>query len=122
MNEVTTWASSQRQAIIIMGDLNLDRLKPSDREGKMLIDLKEVHELTCLINQPTRVTTTSQTLLDVILVNSPNSMKVSGVAELGLSDHRLVYALANKSIKHHVAKTSSCRSTKHLNVEEFKAT
>lgn len=38
LNEVTTRASSQRLTIIIMGDLNLDRLKPSDREGTMLID------------------------------------------------------------------------------------
>ena len=90
LNEITTWACSQCQTIIIMGDLNLDRLKPSGREGKMLIDLEEVHELICWFNQPTRVTTTSQTLLDVILVNSPNSIKVSGLAELGLSDHRLV--------------------------------
>lgn len=30
LNEVTTWASSQSQTIIIMGDFNLDRLKPSD--------------------------------------------------------------------------------------------
>ena len=30
LNEVTTWPSSQSQTIIIMGDLNLDRLKPSD--------------------------------------------------------------------------------------------
>ena len=90
LNEVTTWACSQCQTIIIMGDLNLDRLKPSGREGKMLIDLEEVHELICWFNQPSRVTTTSQNLLDVILVNSPNSIKVSGVAELGLSDHRLV--------------------------------
>ena len=32
-----------------------------------------------------------------------------------------MYALANKGIKHHVAKPISCRSTKHLNVEELKA-
>ena len=87
----------------------------------MLIDLEEVHELTSLINQPTHVTTTSQTLLDVILVNSPNSIKVSGVAELGLSDHRLVYELANKGGKHHEARNITCRSTKHLDVEELKA-
>ena len=101
-----------------MGDLNLDRLKPSDREGKILTDLKEAHELKGLTNQPTHVTTTSQILLYVTLVNSPNSIKVSGVAELG---HRLVYALANKGIKDHVSKSISCRSAKHLNVEELKA-
>ena len=33
----------------------------------MLIDLEEKHEPTCLINQPTRVPTTSQTLLDETL-------------------------------------------------------
>ena len=29
--------------VVVLGDLNLDRLKPREREGKILIDLKKVH-------------------------------------------------------------------------------
>lgn len=103
-----------------MGDLNLDKPKANEREGKLLTDMEEVHELTCLINQPTHVITTSQTLLDVILTNIPSLVKLAGVAELGLSDHKLVYAFLNKAVKQHEARIVNCWSTKRLNLEEFK--
>ena len=87
-----------------MGDLSLDKLKTNKREGRLSTAMEEVHELTCLINQTTRVTMTSQTLLDVILTNSPRLVKLAGVAELGLSDHKLVYAFLNKAVKQHEAR------------------
>ena len=120
LNEITSWAISKCQTIIITGDLNLDRLKPNEREGKLLTDLEEVFELTCLIDQATRVTTTSSTLLDVILTNTPDLFKSAGVAEMGLSDHKLVYTFVNKVVKQHAARIINCRSTKHLDLEEFK--
>lgn len=49
-----------------MGHLNIDRLKSERGEGKILKDLVEVNDLQCMINEPTRVTRHSQTLLDVI--------------------------------------------------------
>ena len=103
-----------------MGDLNLDRLKPNEREGKMLTDLEQVFDLTCLIDRATRVTTTSWTLLDVILTNAPDLLMSSGVAELGLSDHKAIYSLLNKEVKQHTARVVECRSTKKLNLEEFR--
>ena len=33
-----------------MGDLNLNRLRPDQREGKILHDLEEVHGLHCLMH------------------------------------------------------------------------
>ena len=120
LNEITSWAISKCQTIIITGDLNLDRLKPNEREGKPLTDLEKVFELTCLIDQATRVTTTSSTLLDVILTNTPDLFKSAGVAEMGLSDHKLVYTFVNKVVKQHAARIINCRSTKHLDLQEFK--
>ena len=120
LNEIISWTSSQCQTFIIIGDLNLDKLKADEREGKLLTDMEEVHELTCLINQPSRVTMTSQTLLYEILTNSPRLVKLAGVAELGLSDHKLVYAFENKVVKQHEARIVNCMDTKRLNLEEFK--
>ena len=42
--------------IIIGMDLNLDISKPGSKEGKLLVDLEEVHDIKCLIKEPTRIT------------------------------------------------------------------
>ena len=46
------WAELQKQTVILMGDLNLNRMDTNKREGKLLIDLEESFNLTCLINSP----------------------------------------------------------------------
>ena len=40
LNELCTWASLQKQFGIITGDLNINRLRPDQREGKILCDLE----------------------------------------------------------------------------------
>ena len=69
------WASLQKQLVILLGDLNMDRLRPETREGKILKDLEDVHGVQCMITEPTRITQTSETLLDVILTNKPQMLK-----------------------------------------------
>lgn len=46
----------QYSAIIIMGDLNMDKLKVNEREAKLLRDIEEAFELKYLITEPTRIT------------------------------------------------------------------
>ncbi|KAK2555269.1 hypothetical protein P5673_023253 [Acropora cervicornis] len=48
------------------------------REGKLLIDLEESFNLTCLINSPKRITNVSSTLIDVMLTNRPDYFIKSG--------------------------------------------
>lgn len=97
LNHICNWANLQRQSIVLLGDLNLDRLRSTSNEGKLLLDLQETHELDCLISKPTRVQKigerVSETLIDVILTNL-SDMILSKVAffDPGLSDHALVYA------------------------------
>ena len=91
LNQLLSWAVSKCQTIVITGDLNLDRLRPNEREGRLLIDLEEIFNLKCLINEATRVTVKTQTLLDVIVTNTPDLFGVASVTDLGLSDHKLVY-------------------------------
>ena len=70
MNDICQWACLQKQCIVILVDLNMDRLTPNRGKGKMLRDLEQLYNLTCLLTEPTRVTTYSQTLLDVLLTNT----------------------------------------------------
>ena len=62
-------ASQRFENLVILGDLNCDILRPDKgpREGRALMDLMIEYNLTNLIREPTRVTATSSTLIDVIL-------------------------------------------------------
>ena len=71
----------------------MDRLKPDEKEGKILCDLEQIHNLECLIKKPTRVTKTSQTLLDVMMTNKPELFRTANVYEPGISDHAMVYGI-----------------------------
>ena len=83
--------------------MNLDRLKPENKGGK-LRNLEEIRELECLIKRATRITTSSQTLLDVILTNK---------ADL------LVYGFLTEKVMRHAAKIIKFRSTKSFNIADF---
>ena len=65
--------------ITILGDLNCDGLKKTGTEYKALEKFCTDMNLKQLITKPTRITAITQSLLDVILVSSNNSVLVSGV-------------------------------------------
>ena len=119
LNECLSWATVQCSTVIIMGDLNLDKVKINERDAKLLKDLEEVFELTCLITEQTRITASSQILLDVILTNQPDLFKTAGVINIGLSDHCMVYGFLEKAVKQHPAAVINCRSIKNLDINEF---
>ena len=57
------------------------------------MDLMDVYGLTILIKEPTRVVVESSSLIYVIRTNKPHSFLTSGVFDLGLSDHNLIYTV-----------------------------
>lgn len=72
INGICQWASSKTKlTVIIVSDLNMDIFRPYWAEGEILTDLKEVNNLKYLITEPTGITVHSQTLLDVLLANTP---------------------------------------------------
>lgn len=52
-----------------MGDLNFNKFRLGDKEGKILGDFEEVYGLECLIKEFMRIRENSFILLDVILIN-----------------------------------------------------
>ena len=119
LNNVCMWVSLKKQIFIITGDLNLDRLKPESREGKILADLEEVHGMQCLITKPTRITSTSETLLDVILTNKPNLFRTGGSFNPEISDHHLIYGILKQSALQHRRKTITFRSLKNVDMDQL---
>ena len=124
LSDICNWASLQSNFMVILGDLNLDRLRPDKREGKLLTDMEMEQGLECLISKPTRTETrgtkTSSTLIDVILSNQPELFKYSGIYHPALSDHALIYGILRNKAKIHRSKTISFRSYKNFDAEVFK--
>ena len=96
VNSMLLNASQRYDNLVIIGDLNCDilHLDKGSREGRALLDLMIEYKLTNLIREPTRMSATSSTLIDVILTNRPRSFLTSGTLDLGLSDHHLVFAVS----------------------------
>ena len=46
------WAEMQKQTLVLVGDLNLNRPDTNKREGKILKDLEDGFGLECLITSP----------------------------------------------------------------------
>ncbi|CAB4034843.1 Hypothetical predicted protein, partial [Paramuricea clavata] len=83
-------ALTMGKLIILLGDLNCDMLKPTPGSASLIKTTKELN-LNQLIKSPTKITESSQTLVDVIFVSSPRLVVNSGVIETCISDHFPVY-------------------------------
>ena len=77
--------------IVILGDLNCDVLKESRPEFKALNNFASEMNLRQLIKSPTRITATTETAPDVILVSSTSFVRKSGIINLSISDHMAVF-------------------------------
>ena len=78
---------------LILGDFNIDQLKPESSACKYFREhILEPYDLSQMIREPTRIAKTSSTLIDLLLVSYPDNVKVVGVADIpAIADHRLIY-------------------------------
>ena len=85
-------------------------------------DLIDIYQLQQHIDKPSRITNCSQTLLDIILTKIDDTKTVdSGVIELGISDHSLVYICRKISIPKGNPKLIETRQFRHFNSTEFQS-
>ncbi|CAB4011738.1 Hypothetical predicted protein, partial [Paramuricea clavata] len=120
-NELTaayTHAVMLGKDILVAGDLNCNLLVDST-ESCALRDLCSTLNLTQLISSPTRVTETSQTLIDVILASNVDLVKKSDVLSITISDHFLVYSTLNLKMPRTKPVTITTRSYKNFNADAF---
>ena len=87
---------NDNKELIIVGDLNCDFLSNNlSNHTKRFNDIVNIFQLTQLINQPTRITEKTASLLDVALVNNPENISHSEVLHVGISDHRKISFVKN---------------------------
>ena len=75
-------------------------LEPTLLSIRKLNEILELYQMQQLINNPTRVTELTQSLLDVCITSNPEHIIYSlGVLHLGISDHSLIYAIRKINAK-----------------------
>ena len=87
LDDVLRYATRNNLEVIIVGDLNCDCLKATLSQKERLLQFLTVNELEQLIKEPSRVTPSSSTLLDVLITSTPTFFKEAGLINVVLSDH-----------------------------------
>ena len=94
--------------IILTGDVNCDLLaKPLSSTSKKYMEINNIYSLVQVnINEATRITNTSGTLIDHLLTNSSQNVKSHGVIHNGMSDHSVSF-LFGIPMFHHILNLST---------------
>ena len=108
---------------ILTGDFNINCLNKNSLEYRILCDsIIEPFSLTQIIDQPTRVTEKSQTLIDLMLVKNPNKVTAHGCCAVpGVSDHHMTYMSYDIKKPKFTPVRVTARDFKHFNMDAFLA-
>ena len=104
--------------VILLGDLNCNLLGNCP-DGQALIDLCSTLNLFQLVEKPTRVTETSQTLIDVILTTNKLFIDTCDVMSSTISDHSLVYLTLKLKAQRTRTLYITTRSYKNFDPDKF---
>lgn len=107
---------SNNLELYLLGDLNCNLLPNAFDENKnALLNVFDIYGLTQLIKEPTRITQTSQTLLDLCITNFPDKISKSGIIHVGISDHSLIYAIRKSNYMNIGSRNIIKRDLRHFN-------
>ena len=98
---------------MFLGDFNIDMLSENGSFARSSYNLSNFCDQFCLINtisSPTRVTASTKTLLDVILVSHPDRFVSSGTLHLAISDHDLIYIVRKQRLPKPTVRSIEYRS------------
>ena len=107
---------------VITGDFNIDLLPKENESGikRRLLELPTTYQLHQIIDKPTRITESTKTLLDLIICKTSDLKTIaSGVINLGISDHNLVYISRKVGIPKGKPRIIETRQFNKLKVDEF---
>ena len=119
-----TQMDSENKEVILIGDFNCDWSVLANNEANahtnILAEIMNTLQFEQLIKEPTRVTATTKTVIDLAFTNKPELINGSGVIHLGISDHSMIYIQRNISIPRGEPKIVKTRQFKQYNANNFK--
>ena len=116
INSVFNKMLKQNKTFYVLGDLNDNQLKNSKSPLKSIIYKNGLKQL---IETPTRVTTTSSTLIDVIITNRRDSVLSLKNTPCSIADHNIITAFINVKKPKRAPITCTYRSMKNYSKDRF---
>ncbi len=122
-NDTSSKISFMNSDVVVLGDFNVDCQPGTAGKGNTL--KRKVHSFMCsldliqLIKEPTRITDTSKTLIDLIFVFNKHRFIKSGVVLLSISDHSLVYCILEVGVTKVKPRIIEFRSYKSYDRDAF---
>ena len=123
LEKVLSFLDKEGKEIILLGDTNCN-LTPKqaeqliDNNSKHMLDLYELFSFKQLVEEPTRVTLTASSIIDHIATTCARNTVKSGVHEVSMSDHHMVYCIRkfNGAIEkdHKVIKTCNMKNSMRM--------
>ena len=109
--------------MLLMGDLNID-LKNENYNNETnarsrIKDIELTGDIQCLPTSPTRVTSTSSTIIDYIFTSKPIWHTMTEVVKLTSSDHLAILSVLHLKEPQNPAKCITSRNFKHFSVDNF---
>ena len=107
------------EKVILMGDLNFDYKFDVSLSSNPVYNIECLYDMKQLITEPTRVTVTTSTLIDVILSNVSQLHVKSGVYQIGMSDHYLIFSVLKGTKMKSNHREITFRNYRKFNVNDF---
>ena len=114
--------------VILLGDFNCDLLNTCGETGsdvrsktRKLLHLFEQFDLQNVVEQPTRVTLETKTLIDLIVTTKPELFNIKRALPVGISDHSLVYATLKLRQRRPPPRIITFRNFQNFSIKEFQA-
>ena len=114
--------TAQEGELVLMGDINIDIIEGLYTAPPAWQDIINNHQMSQLVQDPTRVTENTETQIDHIYVSHPGNVKVCRLSTIVLSDHYLVCfvrQLNASDFRKYGRTTIKYRSYKHFDQDAF---
>ncbi|XP_024141862.1 transcription factor CP2-like protein 1 isoform X1 [Oryzias melastigma] len=121
--EILLDTQNHHKTLLMGGDFNIDFLNPNNcRDTSYFLDTLTARSLLPVITQPSRITSSSATLIDNIITNNVGAVVQSGLLYNDISDHLPVLTIFDlHPLKTKIQKQLNCyRQRTELTVNEFR--
>lgn len=105
-------ANAEMKEVIVMGDFNCHFLLGARCQGetRKLKSIFQSMNMTQIVNEPTRATRESQTLLDIVCTSQPQNITSVKVVNSALSDHDITAFVRKLNSPKFKPQTVQCRN------------
>ena len=112
-------ALSSNLPVCISGDLNCNLLALQDPPAQALVGFCSSFNLSQVISHTTRITESTESLIDVVLVSNANLVQEVKVSPSSINDHELILVVLNLKKSRPKPRYILTRSYKSYNREAF---